>query len=113
MAVNNLTKTFVIIIWWDNTFRHRNLNHWMELLFSLFFLKCAKLGVNKFVNVEKVERKFSGKSFFHVAHRKEILIYAFPEKELRVFSPNFHINVPVSDIYIYSHVRPTYFPAAE
>jgi hypothetical protein len=78
-----------------------------------FFSKYAKLGVNTFVNVEKVERKFSGKSFSHGAHRKEILIYAFPEKELRGFSSNFHINVPVSDIYIYSHVRPTYFPEAE
>jgi hypothetical protein len=97
MAVNNLTKAFIMIIWRDNTFKHRNMKLWMELL---FFLKCAKLGVNTFVNVEKVERKFSGKSFFHVAHRKEIWIHAFLEKELRGLSPKFHINVSVSDLFI-------------
>ena len=31
---------------------------------------------------------------------KEISIYVFPEKELRVLSPNFHIHVSVSDLYI-------------
>jgi hypothetical protein len=33
-------------------------------------------------------------------HCKEIWIYVFPEKELRGLSPNFHIHVSVSDIYI-------------
>ncbi len=33
-------------------------------------------------------------------HCKEISIYVFPEKELRVLSPNFHIHVSVSDLYI-------------
>ncbi len=46
-----------------------------------------------------------------ISHCKEIWIYVFPEKELRGLSPNFHIHVSVSDIY--SHIRPTYFPAAE
>ncbi len=31
---------------------------------------------------------------------KEIWIYVFPEKELRGLSPNFHIHVSVSDLYI-------------
>ncbi len=30
------------------------------------------------------------------SHRKEIWIYVFPVKELRGFSPNFHIQVSVS-----------------
>jgi hypothetical protein len=33
-------------------------------------------------------------------HCKEISMYVFPEKELRGLSPNFHIHVPVSDLYI-------------
>ncbi len=33
-------------------------------------------------------------------HFKEISIYVFPEKELRGLSPNFHIHVPVSDLYV-------------
>ena len=33
-------------------------------------------------------------------HYKEISIYVFPEKELRGLSPNFHIHVSVSDLYI-------------
>ncbi len=33
-------------------------------------------------------------------HYKEILIHFFPEKELRGLSPNFHIHVTVSDLYI-------------
>jgi hypothetical protein len=33
-------------------------------------------------------------------HRKEILIYVFPEKELRGLSSNFNIRVSVSDLYI-------------
>jgi hypothetical protein len=33
-------------------------------------------------------------------HCKEISIYVFPEKELRGLSPNFHIHVSVSDLYI-------------
>ncbi len=34
------------------------------------------------------------------AHCKEILIYVFPEKELRGLSPNFPIFASVSDLYI-------------
>ncbi len=34
------------------------------------------------------------------SHCKEISIYVFPEKELRGLSPNFHIHVSVSDLYI-------------
>jgi hypothetical protein len=33
-------------------------------------------------------------------HCKEISIYAFPEKELRGLSPNLHIHVSLSDLYI-------------
>ena len=46
-------------------------------------------------------------------HCKENTIYVFPEKELRGLSLNFHIHVSVSYLHVYSHVRPTYFPAAE
>ncbi len=38
-------------------------------------------------------------------HYKEIQINVFQEKELRGLSPNFHIHVPVSDLYI-----PTFGP---
>jgi hypothetical protein len=38
----------------------------------------------------------------------------FPETELRSLSPNFHIHVSVSDIYIqYSHNRSTYSAAGK
>jgi hypothetical protein len=33
-------------------------------------------------------------------HCKEISIFVFSEKELRGFSPNFHIHVSVSDLCI-------------
>ncbi len=33
-------------------------------------------------------------------HCKEISIHVFPEKELRCLSPNIHIHVSVSDLYI-------------
>ncbi len=33
-------------------------------------------------------------------HCDENPIYLFPEKELRSFSPSFHIHVSVSDLYI-------------
>jgi hypothetical protein len=39
-------------------------------------------------------------------HCKEISISVFPEKELRGLSPNFHIYVSVSDLYI-----PTFCPS--
>jgi hypothetical protein len=45
-------------------------------------------------------------------NEKEKPIYVFPEKELRGLSPNFHIHVSTSDLYI-SQDRSTYFPAAE
>jgi hypothetical protein len=38
-------------------------------------------------------------------HCKEISIYVFPEKKLRGLSPNFHIHVSVSDLYIPPSVR--------
>ncbi len=34
------------------------------------------------------------------SHCKEDSIYVFPEKKLRGLSPNFHIHVSVSDLYI-------------
>ncbi len=42
---------------------------------------------------------------------KENTIFVLPEKKLRGFSPNFHIQV--SERFIYSHDRSTYFPVAE
>jgi hypothetical protein len=33
-------------------------------------------------------------------HCEEISIYVFPEKKLRCLSPNIHIHVSVSDLYI-------------
>ncbi len=33
-------------------------------------------------------------------HCKEIEFMYLPEKELRILSPNFHIQVSVSDLYI-------------
>jgi hypothetical protein len=45
-------------------------------------------------------------------HCKEISIFVFPEKELRGLSPNFLIDVFVSDLFL-SHGRSTYFPEAE
>ncbi len=35
-----------------------------------------------------------------LTHCKEISIYVFPEKELRGLSPNVHIHVSVTDLYI-------------
>ncbi len=35
-----------------------------------------------------------------LTHCNENSIYVFPEKELRGLSPNFHIHVSVSDLYI-------------
>ncbi len=36
----------------------------------------------------------------HRVHCSENPNYVFPEKKLRDFSPNFHLNVSVSDLYI-------------
>jgi hypothetical protein len=44
-----------------------------------------------------------------MSHCKEISIYVFPEKELCGLSPNCHIHVSVSDLYVYSHDRSTSF----
>jgi hypothetical protein len=44
-------------------------------------------------------------------HCKEIWIYVFPDKELRNLSHNFYFHV--CERSIYSHVRRSYFPAAE
>jgi hypothetical protein len=35
-------------------------------------------------------------------------MYVFPEKELRGLSPNFHIHVSVSDLYIPRNGPPTF-----
>jgi hypothetical protein len=40
---------------------------------------------------------------------KIISIYGFPEKELRGLSPNFHIHVSLSDLYITTIGPPTVF----
>ncbi len=39
-------------------------------------------------------------SYYFGAHCNENPIYVLPEKELRGLSPNFHIHVSVSDLYI-------------
>ncbi len=46
-----------------------------------------------------VRRVFEPETFC-VLHCNENPIYVFPEKELRRLSPNFHIHVSVSDLYI-------------
>jgi hypothetical protein len=45
-------------------------------------------------------------------HCNENLISVFPDKELRGLSPNFHLHVSVSNLYI-PRMSPQYFPAAE
>jgi|LakMenE18May11ns_1017448.scaffolds.fasta_scaffold5863496_1 hypothetical protein len=55
----------------------------------------------------------SKKVYYEQRTTKKIRIYVFPEKELRGLSPDFHIHVSVSDLYVYSHIRPTYFLAAK
>ncbi len=45
-------------------------------------------------------------------HCNESPIYVFTEKELRGLSPNFHIHVSVSDLYIYSQDQP-HIPVVE
>jgi hypothetical protein len=46
-------------------------------------------------------------------HFKEILIYVFPENELRGLCSNFHIHVSVSDSYTVFSRSVHLFPAAE
>jgi hypothetical protein len=41
-------------------------------------------------------------------HCKEIWIYLFLKKELRGLSPNFHIHVSVSDLYIFTFGSPIF-----
>jgi hypothetical protein len=43
-----------------------------------------------------------------VVHCNENPIYVFLKKDLRGFSPNFHIHVSVSDLHLYSHHRSAY-----
>ncbi len=43
-----------------------------------------------------------------VTHCKEIWIYIFPEMELRSLSPNFHIHVSVSGLYILTFGPPVF-----
>jgi hypothetical protein len=61
---------------------------------------------------KSVASQFSSLYTSYILHCKEIRIHVFPEKELRGLSPYFHIH-GVSERSIYSHVQPTYFPAAE
>ncbi len=49
---------------------------------------------------------------FFLLHCKEIWIYVFQGNALCGLSPNFHIHVSVSDLYIPTF-GPSYFPAAE
>jgi hypothetical protein len=46
-------------------------------------------------------------------HCKGISIYVFPKKELHGLSPNLHIHVSVSDLYIPRIGGSTYFAAAK
>ncbi len=43
-------------------------------------------------------------------HGKEIWLYVFPEKELLGLSPNFHILVSMSDLYIPTFGPPIFLP---
>jgi hypothetical protein len=36
-------------------------------------------------------------------HCKDKMLKIFPEKEYRGLSPNFHIHVSVSELYVYAH----------
>jgi hypothetical protein len=55
----------------------------------------------------------AGKSGTVVTHCKENPIYVFLFWEWDGLSPNFHIHVFVSDLYVYSKDWSTYFPEAE
>jgi hypothetical protein len=46
-------------------------------------------------------------------HCKEDPIYLYTEMKLRGLVPSFHIHVSVSDLYMYSRDRSTYFAAAK
>ena len=48
-------------------------------------------------------------ALLHLLYCNENHIYVFLFWELRGLSPNFHVHVSVSDLYIYSQDRPTYF----
>jgi hypothetical protein len=48
-------------------------------------------------------------ALFHLLYCNENNIYVFLFWELRGLSPNFQVHVSVSDLYIYSQDRPTYF----
>jgi hypothetical protein len=56
-------------------------------------------------------RKYVDRSCIHgnIKFFKQI----FPEKELHGLSPNFHIHVSVSDLYVYSHDRSAYSAAGK
>jgi len=47
-----------------------------------------------------VKMKFRQQNDAYYSHCKKISIYVFPEKELRGLSPNLHIHVSASDLYI-------------
>ncbi len=44
--------------------------------------------------------KISAEDLLLPVHCNEISIYVIPKKELRGLSPNFHIHVSVSDLYV-------------
>ncbi len=56
----------------------------------------------------KLIKSVSKKTCYFLLHCNENPIYVFPEKELRGLSSNFHINVSVSDLYVYSQDWSTY-----
>jgi hypothetical protein len=71
------------------------------LFFCIFFggLECVGHSCTYVAHVRFV-RDFWTRTQRAVVHCKEISIYVFPEKELRGLSPNFHIHVSVSNLYI-------------
>jgi hypothetical protein len=57
--------------------------------------------------METLEHRCAAVAIF-VLHGKEILIYVFPEKELRGLSHNFHIHVSVSHLHIHTNGPPIF-----
>jgi hypothetical protein len=68
-----------------------------RLIFSRYYFHGRnKIVFLRYLTVSATCRKY----YFSLTHYKENPILVFPEKELRGLSPNFHIHVSVSDLYI-------------
>ncbi len=89
----------------------RSFGHWRNMLFkmphatysailAMWMNTCSSRLYQLFISwMEQMKTRAS------IVHCKEIWLYLFPKKELRGLSPNFHILVTVSDLYI-----PTFGP---